>query len=207
MHHNIIKAMKIICTSLAVATLILYLTRNKSVFSCPAYEVFGGESHSEDFISFVTYLGIAILLWSIGFFLYVSITYLRKHINTFIYFALLTFLSMSQLIKHRRYYEPPIINLGMREEICNKGTATSMDASFTNLKREEYDHLRSLEDWLPLLPSRSDSICIRYFHDSFLGDYDITIDFRIPSNVTLDSNESLKFEKTPSGYQYHDFAM
>lgn len=95
----------------------------------------------------------------------------------------------------------------MREVICTKGTATSMDASFTNLTREEYDHLRSPEDWLPHLPSRSDSICIEYFHDSFFGDYDITIDFTIPSYVILDSNQTFKFKQTSSGYQYHDFAM
>jgi hypothetical protein len=207
MLRDIIKVLKITLTSLAIAALVLFLTRFERVFSCPAYEVFGGKSHTEDLLVFLTGMGIAILIWSIGVFLFVSIIQIRKHTNIYLYFILLTILSMTHIIKYRVAYETPIINLAMREAICKKGTATSMDASFTDLIEEEYIHIQSKERWLPPLPNRADSICIKYYHDSFTGDFDLTIDFKLPNNMTLDSTQIAKFKLTSNGYQFHDFEM
>lgn len=63
-----------------------------------------------------------------------------------------------------------------------------MDARSENVTFEEYQYLQSRVILFPDLPNQADSIKIHYYHDGFLPDYSLTIEFRVPLNTPINSN-------------------
>lgn len=195
-------SIKIVGTSLIVGFLVLYL-RPRPEQICLAVDYFvSNTSDGQDFISFIKHTGLAILLWTIGFLIW-STSKVKKYVNLILYFIILSIGSMSGIIYNS--INTPRIFPVLALNICNKATGDYSDITFKNLEFHEYQFLNARDEWMPNIPRNANSINIDYYHDSFIGDFDLTIDFKLPPGEELDSLEFSGWDKVGDSYRFNEF--
>jgi hypothetical protein len=80
-----------------------------------------------------------------------------------------------------------IMNRPMEKSICNKSSSNVMTTQSKILNLNEYDYLKSKLFLLPDLPKTSDSINISYYHDDFLGDFSLNLNFVCENKELIDT--------------------
>jgi hypothetical protein len=196
---------KIIGVSMITAVLIIRLLP-KSEHICDAVDYFVGSlNRGLPGLFFLIKAGIAVILWTLGT-LFWSHTRISKRINIYLYFFLVSVFSMSGII-HSALNSPQNTIPEVAVNICNKATGDFQELSFVNLTVEEYNYLNSRDKWMPSIPTVADSLNIEYYHDSFIGDFDLTIDFVLPKGMSLDTLEFSKWTKAGGVYKFNDFKM
>ncbi len=63
----------------------------------------------------------------------------------------------------------------MQRAICAKSNSNGMFTDSKGLTVDEYDYLRSLHPFLPLVPGGADSLRIQYYSDGFLPDFSLHV--------------------------------
>lgn len=58
-------------------------------------------------------------------------------------------------------------------------------------------YLYNKSEWLPLIPSHSESVVIKYYRDDFLGDYSFNMWIEIPARPKFDSIKFSELKKVP----------
>lgn len=193
---------KIIGISVAVGLAILFLSRNDH-FSCSAIDAFSNKSSFSLLFKAFKLLSIAIGVWIAGLIAFLIIRQ-KKKINIYIYFTLITTLSLSPviLIVINRHPEE---NRQIKEHICSKGTDDGMQLSFQKLTKDEYHFINAETNWLPELPGQTKYINIDYYRDDFIGDFHLKIEIELIENGTIDSIRFPKWKNSDNRYYYEDY--
>ena len=195
---------KIIGTSAIVAFSIILLTKNNH-FSCSALDAFSSNSSFIIIFKAIHLLAIAIGIWIAGLIVFLFIRK-KKEINIYLYFTLITTLSLSQLIWFA-IGRIPEENRQLKEQICEKSSDDGMQLRFRKLTKDEYDFINSETKWLPEVPNQTKQINIDYFRDDFLGDFDLKIELELIENKSVDSLNFPNWTKRNGKYYYEDFQI
>lgn len=167
-----------------VGALIVSVCINFGNSDCEAIRQLAGSGLGEFVISVVKIIGIGLT----GIVLFLLI---KKHINQhyykhikLLYFALLPFgMCVPQLITipaNMKYKE-------VIQSICDKSIGDGMTFKSRQLSKKEYDYLVRIFYIIPELPATAREIDIKYYHDDFLGDYGLKIDFECELNEKIDT--------------------
>ena len=196
---------KIIGISVAAAYAVLYLLPKEEHLCSGVNYFIRVHEPSDGLFLFLRNIASTVLLWTIGSFIYAS-TSISKYINLYIYFIVLTIGSMSFIIRSSLSTQQIIVP-SIAQDICKKSTDDGTVITFNNLTHIEYTYLTAKDVWMPKIPEAADSINIIYFHDSFFGDYDLTIDFALPNTNVLDTLAFPKWIKNGTCYSFNQYAM
>lgn len=103
----------------------------------------------------------------------VRLTFLNTTRGTVLYFVVLTLVAFPRgtsalfgLLEERR----------IEEAICLKSTSNGMFTESVGLSVPEYNHLKTLNPLLPLLPVGADSLRVNYYSDGFLPDFALQVE-------------------------------
>jgi len=180
---TIINILKIVGTSIVIGIFILFVTKSNH-FSCPALEIFSNESSFSLMIEAIKMLFLSIGIWLIGLILFLIVRK-KKKINIYLYFTIITIITLSPLI-YNAIKRSPERNRSLKEEICKKGNDDGMMLTFKQLNKKEYNFINSETNWLPSIPNETKSINIDYYRDDFLGDFDLNIELELEENEKID---------------------
>lgn len=198
----IVEILKIIGLSVTVGLSVLFFSKSNH-FSCSALNAFDNESSIVLFFNFIKEMLIAFGIWFIGLITYFIIKK-KKRISLFLYFPLLTVISLHSFIVTAATREPEE-NRTLKQQICSKSTDDGMILTFLDLNKDEYDFINLKTKWLPVVPIGSEIINIEYYRDDFLGDYDLKIELKLRSEERLDTLKYPKWTFDGTTYHYEEF--
>lgn len=202
---SLLLTLKIIGVSVGTLFLALYLLP-KEGHLCSGVNYFVSSHEPLDGLCLLLRnISVTVLLWTMGSFLY-AITSIPKYVNLYIYFIVLTIGSMSLIIKSA-LSTPQKLVPSIAQDICKKSTDDGTQITFNNLTQKEYTYLNAKDQWMPKIPEAADSINILYFHESFLGDYDLSIDFALPDTIKLDTLAFPNWIVNGTRYSFNRYVM
>ena len=133
---GLIEFLKIVGTTAIVGLLILFFTKGKH-FSCEALDAFSDESMFDLLFEALKVVLIALAIWAVGLLVY-FVTGINNRINTFLYFIVLTTISLHFFIV-KAIVSPPEKHRELKEIICSKSSDDGMELEFKKLTKKEYD--------------------------------------------------------------------
>jgi hypothetical protein len=197
-----LEILKIIGLSTVVGFLVYCLILSTD-FSCSALDTFYNESVYEHFFHILKKLLIAFGIWISGIIIYFKIKK-KKLINLLVFISLLTILSLYSFII-KAVSRIPDKNKELKQEVCRKSTDDGMWLEFNNLSKIEYDFINSKNKYLPSVPEESDTINIKFYRDSFLGDFDLNIELKLKPDESLDTIKYPNWYFDGKIYHFNDF--
>ncbi|MFK7787756.1 MAG: hypothetical protein AB8B56_21725 [Crocinitomicaceae bacterium] len=161
--------------------------------NCPQTEIFTGDSLYLFLKSLVIFI-IGCIIWIFGYLFFLKFE--RWHGIVKKYFILLTILASFPLA-NSIWENSFSSDRQLSQSICSKSSDDGMFCSMDRLTFDEYMYLYNKSEWLPLIPSHSESVMIDYYRDDFLGDYWFSLWIEIPARPKFDSIEFSQIKKTP----------
>ena len=151
--------------------------------NCPQTDIFTGDSLYLFVKSFGVFI-IGCLIWTFGYLFFLKFE--RWHSIVKKYFILLTILASFSLV-NSIWTNSFSSDRQLSQSICSKSSDDGMFCSMDRLTFNEYMYLYNKSEWLPLIPSHSESVIIDYYRDDFLGDYWFNMWIEIPARPKFDS--------------------
>jgi len=198
---KLIELFKIVGTSTVVGFFIIFFTRSNHMH-CSALDAFIVESSIEVTINLIKVFFLIVLIWITGLIAYFFIK-IKKQVNTFLYFSILTAIAFHFFI-FKAITRQPEENRELKQEICRKSSDDGMMLNFKKLNKTEYDFINSKRKWLPTIPPESKSVEIEYYRDNFLGDYHLQIHLTLKEGEQLDTTKHKKWKLYEKRYYYED---
>lgn len=175
-----------ICTAsiicLSVVSIFSYVYDNSCFF---LNDISGNNLGMNEYIGTVM---LSVCILGLGSILYLILNSKLKKI-VYWYFFILTLASCSNLFLYA-YDKIGITspNRALEEVLCTKIEDDGMSCKMNNLTQIEYTYLGEIGFKMPELPiGINHNISVRYFRDSFFGEYSLNIDVMMRSKEPLDS--------------------